>query len=80
MRSNYRESDSSASLVRSIQGYWRRGFAEKSNLGFGRSKVVFVLDVELWTSSIPSAGSLWVNGTLPNQFTFFCGYEDIQPS
>ena len=35
------------------------------NLGFRRSDVVFVLDVEQWTSSTPSAGSSRVCGSLP---------------
>ena len=31
--------------------------------------------VELWTSSIPSAGSLRVHGSLPNQSTCFVDLE-----
>ena len=39
------------------------------NLGFGRSNVVLVQAVDQWTSSTPSAGSLRVHGSLPNQST-----------
>ncbi|TWW59280.1 hypothetical protein D4764_06G0008100 [Takifugu flavidus] len=35
---------------------------QRSNLGFRRNNVVFVLAVERWTSSTPSAGSSRVRG------------------
>uniref|UniRef100_A0A3B3RLV2 Collagen, type IV, alpha 6 n=1 Tax=Paramormyrops kingsleyae TaxID=1676925 RepID=A0A3B3RLV2_9TELE len=54
-------SHSSASLVRSIRGFWRGGSVGLSNLGFRRSSVVFALVVEQWTSSILSAGAAGIH-------------------
>ena len=50
-------------------GAGKEGLSDSRNLGFRRSNVVFVQVVEQWTSSTPSAGSLRVHGSLPNQST-----------
>ena len=62
-------SHSSASRARSTQEKWRGGSTRLSNFGFRRSNAVFILDMEQWTSSIPSTVSLRVCGSLPNQST-----------
>ena len=46
------------------------GSAGWSHLRSRRSNVFFVLDVEQWTSSTPSAGSSRARGSLRNQFTY----------
>ena len=63
------ESHSSASLLRSMQGCWRRQSGPWSNLRFRGNNIRSMLAVEDWTSSIASLGSWRVLGSLPNQST-----------
>ncbi|KAI3373515.1 hypothetical protein L3Q82_022114 [Scortum barcoo] len=60
----------SASPGRSTPGYWRGEFGDSrpSDSG-GTMRFSSLVEVEQWTSSIPSAGCLRVYGSLPNQST-----------
>ncbi|TWW63635.1 hypothetical protein D4764_03G0006430 [Takifugu flavidus] len=66
--SNYR----GVTLLLSLPGKVYSGVLERRDCRIvePRIYVVFVQGVEQWTSSTPSAGSLRVHGSLPNQFTY----------